>query len=490
MSRWSRNFEQHAFKDQLNSSLSAADELEPHQTALPEDITDIAHLKKALKYIEESISQIDPELIPLNYFANLTDQFANIAAYVKQYIAGSSISSIHSANTYLDQVLALLLPVLGRGSATEKAASRSFSAYARTVNNQLVKFHDLANKTLTQLADFSQQAENANEKINLLKGEISAFHRELLLDTDVDSLQKRIRNLEVNANKVYAEINEYHDELFTDDSRGEAISTQIQSALTEATDNTSQLAALLENAETNLAELKVFYDSIFGKLSADGDGVLVGGLQDELQKRRTDLEKFKNEQELRYKALNDEIETLLPGATSAGLTTAYSEMKLSFDKTISDNTRIFYASIFGLLFISFISITNRIYWFGVDWVDLRDLTNLWSNFAYKLPVALPVIWLAFFASKRRSEAQRLQQEYAHKEALAKSFQSYKTQIEQLGEQDNILMRHLLRSAIDAIAFNASTTLETKHGDKSPIHEALDKLLSAPDGLQKLLKPEK
>jgi hypothetical protein len=490
MSRWSINFEENTFHPQLNSALSTVANLEPQQTALPEDITEIARLKKVLKYVDEVVSQIDPELIPFNYFSNLTDLFANISAYARQYMGGSTIVAIHHANDHLDQVLSMLLPISNRVSVDATAANKSFSEYAKAVDNQLIKFVDVVNESLTKLADIKQKAEIANEEINFLKTDIFSFHTELFFDTNGESLQKQIRNLKLEASTVYSEINDYHNALFTDDSRGVAIRTQIQDALTDASESSTQLGTLLENAESKLAELYIFYESIFGKADADGGGSLVGGLQDELQKRRTDLEKFKNEQEVRYKALNKEIETLLPGATSAGLTTAYSEMKSSFKETISTNTRIFYASIFGLLFISFVSITNRIYWFGIDWVDLRDLTNLWSNFAYKLPIALPIIWLAFFASKRRSEAQRLQQEYAHKEALAKSYQSYKTQIEQLGEENSVLMQHLLKSAIDAIAFNASTTLETKHGDKSPLHEALDKLLSAPDALQKVLKSDK
>jgi hypothetical protein len=165
-------------------------------------------------------------------------------------------------------------------------------------------------------------------------------------------------------------------------------------------------------------------------------------------------------------------------------------MKKSFDSIINVNTRIFYGSILALVLISLISVTNKIYWFGIDWVDISQLSNLWSNLAYKIPLALPVIWLAFFASKRRSEAQRLQQEYAHKEALAKSYQSYKTQVEQLGQETNELMAHLLRSAIDAIAFNASVTLETKHGDKSPLQDMLDKVIDKQDKIVQLLKTEK
>lgn len=491
MSRWITNYEQHQFRYHLKNAQTAVDTLIPHNTALPDDVIEIARLKKTLKYVQETIDQIDPELVPLAHFDNLSNQFANIAAYTKQYEAGNLISTIHSANNHLDQVLAIINPVTVKGSAAARAAGKAFSAYAKAVEEHLSKFHKSASDTLAELSDISQKASTADSEIEQLKIAISSFHEELFSGSaDEDALQDRIRNLESLAEGIYTKINDYKDQLFQDDTRGQAISTQIQEALTDATDNSEQIVKLLKNADMRLVELQKFYDMIFGKPSSDDEGQPVGGLKDELQRRRAELDKFKHEQEVRYQALNDEIETLLPGATSAGLTTAYSQMKSSFDETIKANTQIFYASILGLFAISLISITSRIYWFGIDWVDLKDLSNLWSNFAYKLPLALPVIWLAFFASKRRSEAQRLQQEYAHKEALAKSYQSYKTQIEQLGLANNDLMQHLLKSAIDAIAFNASTTLETKHGDKSPLHEALDKALSAPDALQKIIRTEK
>jgi hypothetical protein len=102
---------------------------------------------------------------------------------------------------------------------------------------------------------------------------------------------------------------------------------------------------------------------------------------------------------------------------------------------------------------------------------------LLANLIYKLPILLPLLWLAIFASKRRSEDRRLQQEYAHKEALAKSYQSFKMQIETLQSQDDVLMKELLQNAIRAIAFNASTTLDGKHGDRVPVLEALDTLVN-------------
>ncbi|AVH39517.1 hypothetical protein AL532_25945 [Pseudomonas monteilii] len=91
------------------------------------------------------------------------------------------------------------------------------------------------------------------------------------------------------------------------------------------------------------------------------------------------------------------------------------------------------------------------------------------------PIVLPVIWLAIFSATRRSQYERLQQEYAHKEAFAASYESYKKQLSDLQVSGDELQKELIAKAIDAIAFNASSTLDGKHTEKPPIFQALEKL---------------
>lgn len=493
MSRWTRQFKSHTFQTELNKALSLLGDLKPHHNATPEDRLEIGRLKKALTYIEGSIQLIDPELTPMPYFDGLTNGFNQIAAYINQYksTTNASINNIQNANNHIDQILTVIAPVCGKGSRPAKTAHYAFKKYAETIEEHLTLFHEKATQIVTEMQIASNNVKDDAQSVDALKSKIEEFRDELFVETDEKySVQQLIKQLQEKADSLFEKISDYHDELFEDDARGEAISTQIETALDKATTNSGEIHELLENTQAELKDLKDFYQHVFGKPSADDKTVMTGGLKEELKKRCEDLDKFKKEQEDRYKALNDEIETLLPGATSAGLTTAYRDMKKSFDSTINVNTKIFYGSILALVLISFVSVTNKIYWFGIDWVDISQLSNLWSNLAYKIPLALPVIWLAFFASKRRSEAQRLQQEYAHKEALAKSYQSYKTQVEQLGDEANKLMVHLLRSAIDAIAFNASVTLETKHGDKSPLQGMLDKVIDNQDKIVQLLKTDK
>jgi hypothetical protein len=83
--------------------------------------------------------------------------------------------------------------------------------------------------------------------------------------------------------------------------------------------------------------------------------------------------------------------------------------------------------------------------------------------------------LALFSSTRRSQYERLQQEYAHKEALATSYESYKKQLQDLKGDSDALQRELISKAIEAVAYNASITLDGKHQEKLPSQQLIEKL---------------
>ena len=166
---------------------------------------------------------------------------------------------------------------------------------------------------------------------------------------------------------------------------------------------------------------------------------------------------------------------------------------MSFDKTIRLNSGLFILSTIVLFFISFSLFSGILSsWLSIGPLDSGDPVNLLAGLIYRLSVLAPLIWLTIFASQRLSEAQRLKQEYAHKEAIAKSYESFKQQIDKLNfdaegnhliktrrepvyevdensdAEEDYLIRTLLETSIEAIGFNPSKTLDKKHGDKPPL----------------------
>jgi hypothetical protein len=195
----------------------------------------------------------------------------------------------------------------------------------------------------------------------------------------------------------------------------------------------------------------------------------------------------------------------MPGATSAGLASAYYDMKVSFNDPINGASKLFFWSVGIIVLIAALSTIDSI---GIkdiesikdgvtihsagmpyiNFVKLNDWDAVLKGLVSKIPFYAPILWLALYASKRRSECQRLQQEYAHKEALSKSYDKYKKQIDDLGNQDMDMKKALIMKAVEAIAYNASNTLDRKHGDKMPTHDLIGKIVEAIPKVNESLKP--
>jgi hypothetical protein len=334
------------------------------------------------------------------------------------------------------------------------------------------------------------------KKVQKFREEIEEYYSILFRDDEEKSIKEQIDTLLKTAEEKYDAINKFHDETLVDDTN-QSTKAVIIEAKKDILRDTKEANEKLIDVSGKIEELDKFYTKIFGTVNEDSK--VVGGLKLEIEQRIKDLENFKSEQEKIYneemasrleslkkyeqeqqannKNLFEQIESLLPGATSTGLAKAYQDMKESFNKPIKSWNRIFVGSIvimFVATFLSFIDVgivkddTLTLFAFK----QMGDFTSTLNGLLFKLPLYAPLIWLAIFASKRRSENQRLQQEYAHKEALAKSYVSYKMQIDELKQEDKKLLEKLLDSSIDTVAHNASESLDKKHGDSTPMQETI------------------
>ena len=53
---------------------------------------------------------------------------------------------------------------------------------------------------------------------------------------------------------------------------------------------------------------------------------------------------------------------------------------------------------------------------------------------------------------------------------------YRLQIQDLDDEDQSMQKAFIEKAVDAIAFNASQTLDGKHGDNHPAHDLFGKVV--------------
>ena len=467
MSRWIDTFKTHAFRANWESVKDAASAATIEDRTVATSVNENARLKKALGYIDEVMDGLDPELVPMTLWDQFRDQAAACADQIIQFNASKNIAHIQQANLYVDNLLSYVRPymiVKGRaGIALQSAAV----AYADTVNKFASSFATEGSKLLSEMGEDRVAAAAQLGSVKQMGADIVSKHALLMGGANGAGL---FAEIEEKSKEIIA----YQAQLLIGSEDDPSIKQRISQAREEIIKHRSAIDALFLKVDGSVKELEKFYARIFGLENQSGEKQ--GGLASELDERMGELKTFEGHQSTKYEALNSQIESLLPGATSAGLASAYKEMKDSFEQPIRNASAVFYVSIAALVAVSFILSIEQMTWKSIAFVKLEDWQDILRSLAHKSPFYGPVLWLAFYATKRRSEYQRLQQEYAHKEALAKSYDSYRKQIEALGSEDSGMLKDLILKSVNAIAHNASSTLDGKHGDKMPSQEMVEKLV--------------
>lgn len=465
MSRWTTEFQNHPFQKTWIDLKKQIEEVTLDDETVETAVAEVARLRKATVYLSELIDGVDPELVPSSTWNSFATQATACLAEITNYNSNRNITHITNANNHADNLLAYVRPYMVLPKSAVVAANRAASAFGDAAEDYVTRLGAKAKEVAKAIADLKISAESDNAAIKSSKQSIEVLEIELFGADSASGLKKDIQDLRVDIESKKAELLAFHKETLVGVDGAPSTKQTIDSAKVDATKQQKEIERLLAGASKELAELEQFHISIFGKLN--DDGTRAGGLDVDLDSLKSKLTQFETTQSEKYAALNSEIESLLPGATSAGLATAYKEMKDSFNEPIRKSSKLFYLSVGVLVVASFLLAVESIGWFYITFRSIDTWDAVLKSITFKFPFFAPIIWIAFYATKRRSEAQRLQQEYAHKEALAKSYNSYKKQIAELGEKDDKLLGELIHNAIVAISHNASATLDGKHGDKMP-----------------------
>ena len=468
MSRWIDGFENHAFQKSWKEIRKIVSSLSPIEGAPSPDIKEISRFKKVFTYVDELLESADVELVPVVTWNNFTNQSQNILNQLNAFKRTPNLSHITNANSYIDNILAYICPYVRAGKGAAQAAGKAFKVYSNSINQQISYLEKESKSAVEKTTQDRIKAERLLSEIKIQKDKIDALELTLLIGTKDDaSTKKRMENLESEVSEWHDNIMEYHKKLSSGNEEESSIILQIETAKTNALASSEETQLAAKSASSTIDRLTNFHKKIFGTISEDGKKS--GGLEKELKDKQIALENFQKTQETTYKNIKDDIETLLPGATAAGLASAYLDLKELFNEPIKKSTKLFYWALVGLFLSSLTLIVDKIGFWFFDLIVISDPKILLINVIQKLPVTIPFLWLTLFASKRISQSRRLQQEYAHKEALAKSYQSFKKQVEDVStDSDNSLLKKLLETTIDTVGFNASITLDGKHNDKVPI----------------------
>lgn len=482
MSKWVDIFNNHTFHISFESVKEELNKISSKELLYPDQMMDLSRAKKVVNFIDSYIKLIDPDLNILNITQDLND-LNSYAISIKNEIINfnnnKNITYINNINYYLDQIL---MKLKNFNISLPKITGRSISQILKNYNDTIDKALEEINLS-SVISDSNQIKELANK---------------LFDNSEQESISKKINDTKLDIEKKHGEIIDFYNHTLNDKEFNETIKEIFQTATNEILAKNETVKKEYLELTAKIESFEKYYIKVFGELN--DEGVRSGGLKNEIEEQKIKLDifekeqqkkhietlnkkfeeisKYENETKLLIENLHKQIESHLPGAQSAGLAHAYHIERNKFSEPIKNWNIVFIISL-GIMFLgtftTFINLTIYETGFSLSFTEVKGIEDTLNHLLYKLPFYAPLIWLAIYAGKRRSENQRLEQEYAHKEALARSFMGYKQQIEALNDNDQVLLKKLLDSSIETVAKNASESLDKKHGDNLPTFIMIEKV---------------
>lgn len=179
------------------------------------------------------------------------------------------------------------------------------------------------------------------------------------------------------------------------------------------TEVVEQTKALLSEAQTAQESLKIILEHL--KHSDE--------ISTSHEKQVADLTK-------ELQTLIQRVESLLPGATSAGLASSFNKQRSRFTSPQKQWLATFVACIAVLVVLALPSFFAAIGWSHHP-AD-ESWSAAWRNLVLRLPIVFPVIWLAIYAGRNYMMSLRMEEDYAYKEAISTAFEGYKREMEKIG----------------------------------------------------------
>lgn len=223
---------------------------------------------------------------------------------------------------------------------------------------------------------------------------------------------------------------------------------EIVRELSETSQASIAASAALKAREDGLVELEEQHEELAKQSTA-----LVTKLDDALDRAGRLQEEAERQSEV--------IAALLPKGASAGLAASFADRVRALEFT-----KWMWMSLFGVAIGGLIWVGMQV--FGAP---VPDGSTLLAEFAKRLPLLGPMIWLGWFSAIQYGNVLRVQEDYAFKEASSKAFAGYRDYLEtmqaiQVSEGRSALSL-LAASTIEILAREPLRILEKSAQDVSP-----------------------
>lgn len=390
-----------------------------------------------------------------------------------------------------------------------KQFSREVSTYRNRILEKGVEITNIYNDLVSKLTDI-------NTKTKVIDTYINDFQ------THYEQIQEQSDEIAEIYNDVTNSINDYRQGKTTIDNgirdctalltQAKAINEKMQEQSSSANTYESKITAFHKKTFDLFTEIKKLHNDIFGYDEENEDNRIehIEGLKEELDNtydqltnsfnnlekefeqlktvKFNEIDESYSKQEKIYKELQSRIERLLPGAMSAGLSSAYHDKKedeiIERDKT----ERKFILSLIVLTLISLIPFVLGAFLFFAKGFDIQTIIlDTPRIVSATLPLYAPALWLAYSSNRKVNLAKRLIEEYTHKETLSKTFEGLAKQIENLGNDEisNNLKLKLLYNIVSMSAENPGSLIKGYNKSDHPFMDIIDKSTNLTNALERL-----
>lgn len=226
-------------------------------------------------------------------------------------------------------------------------------------------------------------------------------------------------------NKVKAEMDAALEQVTRAAESAERCSGQGKAAMEATTEALNAAKAAQERASAESA------GAAAAKVAAEESARETTALQDvsrSVEARVTGYEVRLEELIAASEAQRTKINELLSGATDAGLASAFDKRSAKF----KNPERLWHAT----FVVSLLGLIGLAGWQAYSYTRLEELPD-WHQvarmLAIKVPFAGPLVWLAIYSARQAALAKRLEEEYAFKATISRSFDGYRRQMAEVGK---------------------------------------------------------
>lgn len=338
------------------------------------------------------------------------------------------------------------------------------------IDNKLADITSSHSKAIEASSDLLENGTKLSSILTRIS-EVLEEHPEI--EEEIEQLDELIIKIEENSSKANTtykgilskktEIDELHREIlgYEDENEdGEIISVEgLQSELQTSYDKLNESA---QDLEINLKQLKETskeqYDD-FVKINQD------------------DLDSLKSSSKKEYDKINEKIESLLPNALTAGLSSAFVTKKNEEEQLYNEYKGSFKNGILWISLSALLPIGISVFYFISENSTLTETIERAPKIMLAfLPLYIPLIWITISANKKVNLSKRLIEEYSHKQVLSMTIEGLSKQIENIEDSDmsEELRIKLLNSFLNVTSENPGKLISNYQKSDNPILNFFDR----------------